>query len=243
MFGFAIRRGIGDEHARGERGDDAIAIRARQGGGIAGVGGRECDEFHACLLGQKLACGAISNIMAINRLPREPIMKLFTIGYEGLNAQTFFGLLLKNQIHTLVDVRELPLSRKAGFSKSALAQNAQARGLNYAPFSALGCPREIRHAYRADTDWARYTRRFMAYIKTQDEAIANLATRALTESCCLMCFEADHNFCHRSYVAAQVAAVVGGKLEIVHLRATSPSQVVAPLAAQVATRTDRPTRR
>ena len=171
------------------------------------------------------------------------MMKLLTIGYEGLTVQTFLDLLLKNKVRTLVDVRELPLSRKPGFSKSALSQNVAAYDLNYIHLAALGCPREIRHAYRADADWARYTRRFWAYLRTQDEAIARLGARSLTETCCLMCYEADYKYCHRSYVAAQVASVVGHRLEIVHLHTTSPSQVVAPSATRAAARADKPIRR
>lgn len=170
-------------------------------------------------------------------------MKLYTIGYEGSGVQTFLDVLGAHAVQTLVDVRELPLSRKPGFSKSALSQAARAQGLNYVHLSSLGCPREIRHEYRADGDWVRYTRRFMGYLYTQQESIQTLAARALLESCCLMCFEADHNFCHRNYVAAHVAAVVGNQIEIVHLRATSPSQVVAPLAAKAAAQADKPARR
>ncbi len=47
-------------------------------------------------------------------------MSIFTIGYEGLDLAAFTGLLARHGIETVVDVRELPLSRKKGFSKQAL---------------------------------------------------------------------------------------------------------------------------
>jgi hypothetical protein len=42
---------------------------------------------------------------------------LFTRGYEGLTNEGFIARLQTAQVKTVVDVRELPLSRKKGFSK------------------------------------------------------------------------------------------------------------------------------
>ena len=47
-------------------------------------------------------------------------MTVFTIGYEGLDIDTFMSLLGQHGIETIVDIRELLLSRKRGFSKRAL---------------------------------------------------------------------------------------------------------------------------
>jgi len=44
-------------------------------------------------------------------------MTIYTIGYEGIDIEQFFTLLSEHNIETVVDVRELPLSRKPGFSK------------------------------------------------------------------------------------------------------------------------------
>jgi len=152
-------------------------------------------------------------------------MKLMTCGYEGTKPSQFFSTLLSNKVATIVDLRELPLSRKPGFSKSALATSAKRYNLNYVHIPALGCPREIRHAYREDNNWSRYARRFLAYLKTQGQAIDELAELIERERCCLLCFEADPNFCHRSYVAEDLTTRNGAKLSIVHLRVPTPVQV------------------
>ncbi|MBI5291596.1 MAG: DUF488 domain-containing protein [Chloroflexi bacterium] len=149
-------------------------------------------------------------------------MKLMTIGYEGLATAQFFDLLTAGRVQTIVDVRELPLSRKPGFSKSALALSTAAHSLEYIHVPALGCPREIRHEYRDDGDWQRYTRRFRAYLSTQTEAIHDLSQLAQRNRCCLLCYEADPNFCHRLFVAERVVEIVGTSLKIVHLMATAP---------------------
>ena len=45
---------------------------------------------------------------------------LATIGYEGLKPEDFLGKLKENNVSVLVDVRQNPISRKQGFSKSRL---------------------------------------------------------------------------------------------------------------------------
>jgi len=53
----------------------------------------------------------------------KPKPTLHTIGHEGLGAAEFLAALRGNGIELLVDVRELLLSHKKGFSTSALQAN------------------------------------------------------------------------------------------------------------------------
>lgn len=57
---------------------------------------------------------------------------LFTLGYEGLTIEAFIARLQSEQVKTVVDVRELPLSRKKGFFKSAFCAALSAHGIAYA---------------------------------------------------------------------------------------------------------------
>lgn len=87
-------------------------------------------------------------------------MTVFTIGYQGLDIDSFVALLAEHGIETVVDIRELPLSRKPGFSKKALANLLNLSGLKYAHMDSLGCPKRVRDRYRADCNWKRYTEGF-----------------------------------------------------------------------------------
>lgn len=131
-------------------------------------------------------------------------MTVFTIGYEGLDIDAFMALLAEHGIETVVDVRELPLSRKPGFSKKALASVLNLSGIEYVHKVDLGCPKPVRDRYREDGNWKRYTSGFLQHLKTQQRAVAELAELASTSTCALLCFEADFNFCHRSMVADAV---------------------------------------
>jgi hypothetical protein len=46
---------------------------------------------------------------------------LFTIGYEGSSIGDFRATLEAARINLVIDVRDVPISRKPGFSKTALA--------------------------------------------------------------------------------------------------------------------------
>jgi uncharacterized protein (DUF488 family) len=130
-----------------------------------------------------------------------PALNLYTFGYEGLDIETFIARLLDAGVRTVVDVRELPLSRKKGFSKTAFCERLAQAKIAYFHAPALGCPKEIRDQYRIDKDWERYTRDFMAYLASQQSSVAELAKVARATAACLVCFEADYSMCHRTYVA------------------------------------------
>jgi uncharacterized protein (DUF488 family) len=153
-------------------------------------------------------------------------MTVFTIGYEGLNIDAFISLLAKHGVETVVDVRELPLSRKPGFSKKALASMLNLSGHEYVHMVDLGCPKPVRNRYREDGNWKRYTEGFLKYLKTQGAAIAELSDLVSSSNCALLCYEADFNFCHRSMVANAVHEHCGANVKhisVADARITSPA--------------------
>jgi uncharacterized protein (DUF488 family) len=143
-------------------------------------------------------------------------MMVFTIGYEGTSPREFLSKLRTAEVTTVVDVRELPLSRKHGFSKTALSEALAIAGIGYMHMRELGCPKEIRVRYRNDGDWTAYTSAFLRYLGTQKASVAELATLCGTTSVALLCYEADPAQCHRTYVAQAVVRAGGGR--VAHIR-------------------------
>jgi len=135
--------------------------------------------------------------------------QLFTFGYEGLDIEAFVARVLSAGVKTIVDVRELPLSRKKGFSKNSFQQALSNVGIAYAHIPALGCPKATRDRYKVDQDWTEYTKAFLAYIATQDATVRELVKISKATTACLVCFEADYTACHRTYVA-RAARKLGG---------------------------------
>lgn len=142
---------------------------------------------------------------------------LYTLGYEGFDIDAFVRRVRAAGVKAIVDVRELPLSRKKGFSKSSFREALARAGVAYFHTPALGCPKEIRDRYKVDGDWAAYTRAFLAYMATQDAAVHELVKFSTATTACLVCFEADHAICHRTFVA-RAARKLGGP-SVLHLAA------------------------
>ncbi len=147
-------------------------------------------------------------------------MRLYTIGYEGLNESEFYTLLGELSIATLVDVRELPLSRKPGFSKKALSNKLPDYEIQYIHEPSLGCPSEIRHDYKQDNDWVKYSERFLDYICTQTVSLTRLAQIASASTTCLMCFERDYSRCHRSYLSLLLSRNYFPDLNVINIDPT-----------------------
>jgi uncharacterized protein (DUF488 family) len=161
---------------------------------------------------------------------------LFTAGYEGRSLADFLAALNANGVRLLADVREAPISRKRGFSKSALAEALRDVGIDYLHIRALGCPKPIRDAHREDGDWARYTRDYLKHLQQQQGAVTQLAGLADAQPTVLLCYEADFERCHRTYVARAVAAQSGAR--ICHITAAglvndpaSPALALSPASS------------
>ena len=151
--------------------------------------------------------------------------ELMTVGYEGVAPKAFLSLLGRCNVDRIVDVRELAVSRRAGFSKTALMASLEKSGIGYTHLPSLGCPREVRHSYREDQNWKRYTKRFCAYLETRDDDLMLLAEFVRGERCCLLCYEEDFNFCHRSFVAEKLGLFIN-PLRIKHLTGPIEGRVV-----------------
>ena len=143
---------------------------------------------------------------------------LFTFGYQGISIDAFVARLTEVGVRSVLDVRQLPLSHKRGFSKNALRAALREADIAYAHLPALGCPRPIRKRYKADGDWPAYEKAFAAYLAKQGDVLAEVRAIAGKTDACLVCFEADFNRCHRSIVA-RATARSGGR-RVIHLSLT-----------------------
>jgi uncharacterized protein (DUF488 family) len=126
-------------------------------------------------------------------------MRIFTIGYEGVTQADLVAALKAAEVELLADVRAVPLSRRAGFSKNVLAAGLREAGIDYVGLKALGTPPEGREAARRH-DHAGLARVYAGQLELP-EALAQMAQlRALAAErpTALLCFERDPAACHRS---------------------------------------------
>jgi uncharacterized protein (DUF488 family) len=142
---------------------------------------------------------------------------VFTIGYEGISLDMFLGLLTANDIAVLADVRELPLSRKRGFSKTALRIALEKHGVHYRHFRELGAPKELRAALKKTGDWAKYREGYLTLLSQKTGVLEEVGLLLGGYRTCLLCFEEDPSTCHRSLVA-EALMQTGWAREAVDLR-------------------------
>src|SRR5437660_547721 len=96
------------------------------------------------------------------------------VGYEGRTIDEFVNSLLRQGIQRLVDVRLTPLSRKRGFSKTALGLALEAAGITYEHRSALGNPKHNRTGFAGTDEEVSEAKAVFAALLRRPEAVAAL---------------------------------------------------------------------
>lgn len=138
--------------------------------------------------------------------------QIWTIGYENVGIPDFVACLKAAKIKTLIDVREVANSRRAGFSKKSLAASLSEAGIAYIHLKALGTPKAGREAARRG-DTKTMHRIFEAKMVEPESqlALAETAELAGKGRVCMMCLEHDWRVCHRNIVARRLNADFGIK--------------------------------
>jgi uncharacterized protein (DUF488 family) len=143
-------------------------------------------------------------------------MRIFTIGYEGTTVGEFLAALQKAGVERVIDVRALPLSRRPGFSKTALRGALKEAGIEYVHLKALGTPADGRTAARAGRH-ADMARIYAGQLELPEAMMqsAQMLELAREKPSALLCMEREPAHCHRTLLLNAVA----GAAEIVHLYA------------------------
>src|SRR6201990_1321746 len=141
--------------------------------------------------------------------------KFFTIGYEQTSAKSVLDELEHAGVKLLVDVHAVTSSRRPGFSKNQLAAGLDERGIGYLHLQALGTPKEGRLAARSGK-FDLLHRIFSKHLKTPQAKEELDELSALVKKAgpvCLLCYERDHEHCHRRWIAEITEGREGGKIE------------------------------
>ena len=130
-------------------------------------------------------------------------MEIYTIGFTGKSAESFFGLLKANGIQQLVDIRLNNTSQLAGFTKS---ENLpfflrEICGADYVHETRLAPTEQIFAKLKKQKGtWEEFER---AYVELLDERrVAKEIDRSLFKrKSVLLCSEPEAAHCHRRLVA------------------------------------------
>lgn len=141
-------------------------------------------------------------------------MRIFTIGYEATTVPDFIAALERAGVQRVIDVRALPLSRRPGFSKSALRSALAEAGIEYVHLKALGTPADGRAAARAGR-YSELQRIYAGQLELPEATVeaAQMLELAREKASALLCMERDPTHCHRTLLLS----AVGKHLEVIHL--------------------------
>ena len=126
--------------------------------------------------------------------------RVISIGYEKRTPREFLDILKAHSVTTLIDVREAPISRKKGFSKTALSEYLTAAGITYIHLRAAGNPyRKLKQDIDQCLDL--YSQHL-----TDHPEVVDLVHDALPSGpAAVMCYERLHEMCHRSVLLGALA--------------------------------------
>ncbi|MCB5253824.1 MAG: DUF488 domain-containing protein [Candidatus Cloacimonadaceae bacterium] len=147
-------------------------------------------------------------------------MKLYTIGFAGKTARDFFALLADAKVKTLWDIRLKNNSQLAAFSKypDLAFFLDELLDIRYAHMVDLAPSPELLKSWRnKELDWKAYQQEFTRLMDSRGavELIKQDLPLALAPIC-LLCSEAEPQYCHRSLVA-RIIKNLQSKTEIIHL--------------------------
>lgn len=147
---------------------------------------------------------------------------LYTIGFTKKCAEEFFGLLEKNGVKTVVDIRLNNNSQLAGFAKSKdlIYFLETISGIDYCYMPEFAPTKEILNSYRKkELDWKGYEKNFNALLeeRVRDGEYDSFLNKSM-EGLCLLCSEKEADYCHRRLVADFIRKTINDRdIEIIHI--------------------------
>jgi uncharacterized protein (DUF488 family) len=146
-------------------------------------------------------------------------MKLYTLGYEGQEIETFCKKLKRSGIRCIADLRKNPISRKKGFSKNKLAEHLKSYGIKYLHFGGLGVPTAWRQQAKAKSITRK--KMFLDYrkriIPKHLSEIEILRVLVQFKGLALLCYEREALDCHRHWVSEKIKRLEKGNVSVVDL--------------------------
>jgi uncharacterized protein (DUF488 family) len=144
---------------------------------------------------------------------------VFSIGYEGLTIDFFLYKLITNNITLVVDVRSNPQSMKYGFSKKNFKQYIENAGMKYMHIPELGIPSTMRKGLGETISHKSLFKTYEIKLLPKQEAEINqlIDLTNQNERIALVCFEANHNFCHRHTLVEHLQKNKAFKRAVIHL--------------------------
>jgi uncharacterized protein (DUF488 family) len=145
------------------------------------------------------------------------MIKLYTIGFTGKPAETFFSLLKNSGVKKLVDTRINNVSQLSGFAKGVDLKffAKEIANISYEHNIDLAPTKELLEKYRKkEIDWVQYEIEYLNLLDIRKVG-QKIDLEKLHENC-FLCSEHTPEKCHRRLLAEYLKNIKN-EIEIVHL--------------------------
>jgi hypothetical protein len=141
-----------------------------------------------------------------------------SIGYEMHRDHLAFARRVKAAgVERLIDVRELPISRRRGYAKTALAAAMADVGVEYVHIRGLGNPKPYRDLYKSGRIEEGQRRYEEHLLREQRGALEDLGALLREKRSALMCVEHDPATCHRTVIIDALRRELGLMLDVAEI--------------------------
>jgi uncharacterized protein (DUF488 family) len=185
---------------------------------------RSVAELTRAVFGEELSIDQVLTRLDFVDLPASWAPKATTglwvgsIGYELHKDHLAFARHVRAAgVERLIDVRELPISRRRGYAKSALAQAMADVGVEYVHIRALGNPKPYRDLYKSgcvEEGRRRYEEHLLG---EQRGALEDLVPLLREKRSALMCVEHNPETCHRTVIVEALRRELGLELDVAEI--------------------------
>lgn len=182
---------------------------------------RSFTELTQAVFGESMTVGDALALMMSDTISMSPPVAtsstvwVGSIGYERYKQNEEFALrLLEAGVQRLVDVRELPISRRRGYAKTALNEAMAAVGIEYVHVRALGNPKPYRDLYKSGRAAEGRDLYEQYLLQNQRDALDDLVALLSEKRTALMCVEHDAGSCHRTVILDALRDECGLALEV-----------------------------
>jgi len=128
--------------------------------------------------------------------------RIISIGYQRRNIDELITILKVYNVKKVIDVREMPTSRRVDFRKNVLKSHLSTAGIQYQHVKDAGNP------YRkAQGGFEHCMGLYSSYLASHPAVIKQISAELSEDTVAIFCYEREHNKCHRSVLIEMLAAV------------------------------------
>ena len=124
---------------------------------------------------------------------------VLSIGYERRSVAEFVEIMQEYKVIEVIDVRQIPNSRKPGFSKIRLKDFLNQVGIEYVHVPLAGNP-----YHKEKKELSRCLELYREYLESNPNVITLIERYSLGKTVAILCFERYHEKCHRSILLEHV---------------------------------------